>query len=300
MNDKDICEHLICPDCQARLEIRKHLKCISCSRIFPIDDRIANLLPSSLSRHDLAEEHFWATDPREGVRSHPLLVLLVRWNDILYFYEQILPQLRLQGKVLEIGSGSCWLSALAKLVFPETYVIASDVAPSAVVKGAQVSEFLNLNSKIDYFVACKVERLPFENEFFDYIIGSAILHHASPQQAIYQIFRVLKNHGIYIGIGELAIPKLLALLWSRFGLAGRRERELGVKEGNYSFNQWRKFFVEAGFKAVSFTLERDPQYKQSHWFTNLYYKVVSRLPESLVRRCLACSIGIIAKKNVES
>jgi ubiquinone/menaquinone biosynthesis C-methylase UbiE len=256
-----------------------------------------NLLPLNLSRSDIAEERFWATDPREGIRSHPLLALVVKRDNILYFYEQVLPSLRLHGKVLEIGSGSCWLSALIKLMFPELCVIASDVAPSALMKGMQVSQLLG--SKIDYFVACKVEQLPFEDEFFDYVIGSAILHHTSPQQAIREIFRVLKNRGTYIGIGELIIPKPLSLLWSRFGLAGRREKELGVKEGNYSLNQWKKFFNEAGFKEVTFDLERDPQYKQYHWFINLYYKMISRLPESLVKRFLACSVRIIAKKNIE-
>lgn len=292
----NIYEHLICPDCQAKLEMRKHLICRSCGRIFSSDDHFLNLLPTSLSQTDLAEEHFWATDAREGVKAHPLLALLVKSDLMLYFYEQILPKLRLQGKVLEIGSGSCWLSSLIKLVFPETYVIATDVAPSALLKGAQISEFLN--SRIDYFIACKVEHLPFENDFFDYVIGSAILHHTCPQEAIHQIFRVLKNHGTYIGIGELAIPRMLSLLWgSRFGLAGRREKELGVKEGNYSFNQWKRFFDETGFEKVRFSLERNPQYKHYHWFISFYYKVVSRLPELLVRRCLACSIMIIAKKE---
>lgn len=293
----NIYEHLICPDCQAKLEMRKHLICRSCGRIFlASDDHFLDLLPTSLSQADLAEEQFWAKDTREGVKAYPLLALLHKSDIILNFCEQILPKLKLQGKVLEIGSGSCWLSSLIKLVFPESYVIATDVAPSALLKGAQISEFLN--SGIDYFIACKVEQLPFENDFFDYAIGSAILHHTFPQEAIHQIFRVLKNHGAYIGIWELAIPRMLSILWgSRIGLAGRREKELGVKEGNYSLNQWKKFFVEAGFEEVRFGLDRDPRYKHYHWFINLYYNVVSRLPEPLVRRCLACNMTMIAKKR---
>jgi len=292
----NIYEHLICPDCQTKLQMHEHLICESCGRTFSRGDHFLNLLPASLSRVDLAEECFWATDSREGVKAHPLLGLLVKSDFMLYFHEQILPKLRLQGKILEIGSGSCWLSSIIKLIFPETYVITTDVAPSALIKGAQISKFLN--ARIDYFIACKVEHLPFENNFFDYIIGSSILHHTCPPEAIHQIFRVLKNHGTYIGIGELAIPRTLSLLWgSRFGLPGRREKELGVKEGNYSFNQWKKFFDEAGFDEVKCNLEKDPQYKHYHWFISFYYKVISHLPELLVRRCLASSIMIIAKKR---
>ena len=292
----NICEHLICPDCQAKLEMHEHLVCRSCGRKFLNDSHFLNLLPTTLSKSDLAEENFWATDTREGVNVHPLLALLVKSEIIFYFYEQILPKLKLQGRVLEIGSGSSWLSSIIKLAFPEIYVIASDVAPSALCKGTQVSEFLN--SRIDKFIACKIERLPFENEFFDFVIGSAVLHHTRTQEAINQIFRVLKNHGTYVGIRELAIPRMLGLLWgSRFGIAGRREKELGVKEGNYSLNQWRKFFEDAGFEEIRFSLDMDPRYKYSHWFISLYYKVVSRLPEMLVKRCLACSIAIVAKKR---
>ena len=287
-----ICEHLICPDCQGKLEMREKLICRSCGRIFSHNDHFLNLLPTNLIQADLAEEHFWMTDARQGVKAHPLISLMVSRDPILYFYEQILPKLELQGNILEIGSGSCWLSSFVKSAFPQTYIVATDVAPSALRKGTQISEFLGCS--IDKFMACKVECLPFESRFFDYVIGSAILHHSCPQEAIRQIFRVLKHNGTYIGIGELAIPRILGLLWgSRFGLAGRREKELGVKEGNYSFSQWKKFFYNAGFKEVKFILERDPQYKQ-HWFINLYYKVVSRIPEVLVRHGLASSITIIA------
>ena len=70
-----------------------------------------------------------------------------------------------------------------------------------------------------------------------------------------------------------------------------------MKEGNYIFNKSKRFFDEAGFEEVKFSLERDPQYKHYHWFISFYYKVVSHLPELLVRRCLASSIMIIAKKR---
>jgi len=293
----NIYECLICPDCQSKLELHEHLICRSCGRIFLSREGVLNLLPRNLSQYDLAEEQFWSTDSKESLEAHPLLSLMVKSNVILYFWEQILPKLKLQGKVLEIGSGLGWLSSLVKLKFPETYVIATDVATAALLKSVQVSRFLDL--EIDCFITSKVEQLPFENGFFDYVIGSAILHHTSPYKALRQIFRVLKENGTYIGIGELSIPRVLGFLWGSGFLmgSGHREKELGVKEGNYSFDQWRRFFEEAGFKDVRFSLERNPRYKQYSWFVNSYYQVVSRLPESLVERYLACSMGITAKKS---
>ncbi len=109
--------------------------------------------------------------------------------------------------------------------------------PSALDKGCQISAFMG--SSIDYFVACKVEQLPFEDNFFDYVIGSAVLHHTCPEKSVKQIFRVLKGNGRYIGFGELATPRIMGYLWGRFGMAGRREKDLGVNEGEYSFGQWK-------------------------------------------------------------
>lgn len=297
MKEINIRNHLICPDCKVKLLMQGDLVCRHCGRVFPIGHKqIIDLLPTSLSESDIAEERFWATDTREGVNAHPLLSLVHKGDVLLQFCEQVLPKLKLQGRVLEIGSGACWLSALIKLKFPEIYVVATDVSHGALLKGIQVSEFLH--SGIDQFITCKAERLPFENGFFDYVIGSAVLHHTIPETAIPEIFRVLKNRGRYIGIWELAIPRILGTLWgSRFGLAGRAEKEIGGKEGNYSLGQWKKFFKDASFKEVIFSLERDPNYKHYHWFIHLYYKVIASLPEPFVRRCLASNMTVTARKE---
>jgi len=74
-------------------------------------------------------------------------------------------------------------------------------------------------------------------------------------------------------------------------------QELGVKEGNYSLSQWKRFFRSAGFEDLKISFERDPRYKQYHWFTGFYYNLISRLPDVLVKHCLASSIRITARKK---
>jgi SAM-dependent methyltransferase len=292
----DIKEHLLCPDCGIKLKRAEHLRCTSCGRIFVVHQNFLNLLPARLSQEDKAEEHFWAADSKEGLKAHPILTLQMKRDEIAFFFERILPNLKLKGKILEIGSGACWLSSLIKIEMPEAYVVASDVSPSALCKGEAINRFMN--SRIDTFVACKIESLPFEDGFFDYVIGSAVLHHTQPQKALSQIIRVLKQGGEFVGTGETAIPRALHSLWaSRFSPAGSRERELGVKEGGYSFGQWKRFFYGAGFPYVRFTPRMYPRYKQGNRLINAFYQITSRMPQALVLNCLPCVAVIFAAKS---
>jgi SAM-dependent methyltransferase len=254
-----------------------------------------NLLPSHLSQIDLAEEHFWSTDTREGLDANPIFTFQIKKLEIDFFREKILPKLKLTGKILEIGSGACWLSSLIKIAFPKTFVVASDVSMSALIKGEKLSSLLN--SKIDVFVACKVESLPFETEFFDYVVGSAVLHHTQPRDALCQISRVLKKDGKFVGIGETVIPRAFGTIWaSRLGLAGRREKKLGVREGTYSFDRWMGFFINAGFNEVWFIPRMNPKYKRGSGLTEAYFLLASHIPDAFVLNHLPCVAVMFAIK----
>ena len=105
-------QYLICPDCSSPFTFKDQLECPICKRTFQFDDQKIILLPWNLSKNDIAEEHFWATDSIEGKDSPAWLALVLKKDSLFYFYEQVLPTLKLQGRILEIGSGSYWLSAL--------------------------------------------------------------------------------------------------------------------------------------------------------------------------------------------
>ncbi len=286
----------MCPDCQQKTEIRDRPVCGSCGRIFSPSDGVLDLLPRDLGGSDVSSENLYAGWARNSVAASPLNVLLHKADYVLYFSERILPDLRLHGKILEIGSGPCWLSALLKLKSPDAYVVATDISRSALAMGIRIDQFLR--SKIDCFAACKIERLPFEDGFFDYVVGSAVLHQTNLHEAAREIFRVLDKGGSYIGMAELAIPRGLGALWSsRFGYQGKTARKTGVTYRNYSLKSWMRHFRDAGFKEVLLETDRDPAYKHRHWSINLYYSMLRRLPEPLVRRCFAFSLDIRANKG---
>ena len=261
-------------------------------------DNILDLLPKNMSKSNIASEQMYAGRIEAGQKANSLSVLLRKADDILYFCDQILPNLSLQGKILEIGSGIGWLSSLLKLNFPETYIVTTDVSHSALQIGNQVMQLLG--SKVDLSICTKIEQLPFEDNFFDYVVGAAVLHQTEPPEvATKEIFRVLKNDGTYIGIRELAIPRLMGAIWgSSLGVVGRIQKNAGIKYGNYNLSKWKSYFENAGFSDVDLTIDKNPNYKHYRWDINLYYRFLAVLPEDFVRRFFASSLDIRAKKCV--
>src|SRR5438067_3816043 len=105
------------------------------------------------------------------------------------------------GKVLEIGSGTGFFIinlAQAGLV-NEPY--ATDISPGMVevcLRNAQNVGIHNMKAR-----AVDAEKLPFDDEFFDLVVGHAVLHHLPDVEASFrEAFRVLKPSGALVIAGE--------------------------------------------------------------------------------------------------
>ena len=292
---------LACPDCLSRLVERgsNDLDCSNCGRAFPIDDDVLILMPSNLDQHKQAEELAWQQLDHEGKDKPAWMALIHKRDEIFYFTDRIMPYLSLRGTVLEIGAGSCWASSLMKDKFPKCYMISSDISATALQKGKQVCQILGASP--DAFVACDAETLPFASESFDIVFGNAIIHHFSnPFEGLRSVNRVLKPGGTYCGGGELASGKVLGAVWSsRLGLAGKRERQLGLNEKIYDSRQWQEMFRRSGFENVHVSFENQWQYRLYHWFPPLYYKLIGGLPRIILRH-VPCGIKITATKMQKS
>jgi ubiquinone/menaquinone biosynthesis C-methylase UbiE len=234
------------------------------------------------------ENYFWLVDKKEGLRAHPSEAVALKHLNIAYFTNEILPTLRkLEGNVLEIAAGSCWLSCILKNRFPSAQFLTSDIAPNSMRKGIQVSRLFNC--RLDMYVGCMTEKLPFKDNKFDYCIGYAALHHTLGADAIREINRILRPGGFYLGWGELSAPFPLKhiLRWEHFG-------KVKVRVHNQSWYDWKKLFREAGFSTVNLSLNPNPKYARQRM--RLYYQLVSKLPGFLIKPFLPCSINVIAKK----
>ena len=94
--------------------------------------------------------------------------------------------------ILDFGCGNGWVSIdLAK---SGAQVWGIDISEESIKKARKWAENENLSNKI------KFEKMPGENikyndNFFDLVLGSAILHHTEIKLAVKEIFRVLKPGG---------------------------------------------------------------------------------------------------------
>lgn len=288
---------LICPDCR-RMVTPSSIGyfCETCTRSFEMVRGVYRFLPSNLDAFKLMED-----EARKIYPEHlfiPYMAILHKADDIKTFLETVIPHYRFEGMILEVGAGICWASSMIKERYPQCQVYASDVSPYILEKGSLVGNMIGRPP--DYLFACDVENLPFPDNYFDQIFGSAILHHLSPPiKGLQEIHRVLKPGGSYLGIGEIAVSGFFKTFYRRFMGPKRREERHEIRENTYSYSEWKHFLQKGGFKSYRIILYKDHRHRIS-LLRMLYYYFLERLPDALIKRLLASSIHIEAvKENFE-
>ena len=296
MSTDDLIKNLICPDCREKIVVSdaNRLICTCCAREFSLDCGFIQMLPTKIKTN--FEDDAWKKLPYEGMNKPAWMALLHKKDRLLYFFERILPHVDFSGKVLEIGAGTCWATALVKKKYPSDLVVATDISPYALQKGLSVAGLLE--STVDYRIVCDAESLPFSNEYFDVVLSNATIHHFSdPQKGLCEMWRVLRSTGKCYALGELAAgAPFKSLLTSRIGSAGRRASSLEIKENVYSLKEWKRFFTSCGFKNVMINFDKTWQHKLYDWFTASYYRFLSTIPNVFIGNFLPCNVDISAAK----
>ena len=199
------------------------------------------------------------------------------------------------GEGLEIGAGTCWLSAeLSKMpqvtkvhALDFSEVLLTDVAP-------EIVRLRNGNlDKIKFHVG-DFHKLPFPDSSLDFVAADAALHHTDQMDDVLtEVFRVLKPGGRLLGIHEPGIPSMLTP-FNRFLVVqhGDHEKQYGVIENIYTEREWRTSFEAVGFK-VSFM----PFFgRRGNWRA----KLVARSPLILFNGLLFWSKVIVATKPAQA
>ena len=153
--------------------------------------------------------------------------------------------LRFQGRILEIGAGACWFSAeLSKL--PEvTEIIATDFSPKL------LKELAPRVFKMRHAAEGKITRMPgdfhklqFPDNGFDFVVCSAVLHHAVDMvEVLKEVKRLLRPGHQFVAIREPVWPLV------SFKSRSSTQQKLvvaGVNEHMYTLAEYRRFFTQAG------------------------------------------------------
>lgn len=94
-----------------------------------------------------------------------------------------------KGKILDVGCGNC--RNLIPFKNSECYGI--DFSEKMLEQAKRFSKKHDFKVKLKH---ASIEKLPFKDDFFDYILGIAVLHHLkNPEPTIKEIYRVLKPNG---------------------------------------------------------------------------------------------------------
>jgi len=152
--------------------------------------------------------------------------------------------LEFRGRILEIGAGGAWLSAEISKLPRVVEIIAIDTS------AAQLKELAPKVFKVTKANAGKITRMPgdyhlldFPKNHFDFVLSSAVLHHASNiVQVLREAKRVLKPGGQLVAIREPVWP--LMKIKSRSKMLAKL-LETGVNEHFYTLSDYKEFFKQA-------------------------------------------------------
>jgi ubiquinone/menaquinone biosynthesis C-methylase UbiE len=152
--------------------------------------------------------------------------------------------LTFRGRILEIGAGGAWLSAELSKQPRVVEVIAMDASADLLKEQApKVFRLLQANTAKITRMPGDFHQLDFPNNHFDFVVCSAVLHHAANiVQVLREAKRVLKPGGQFVAIREPVWP--LVKIKSREKMLAKLVAT-GVNERFYTLADYKEFFKQA-------------------------------------------------------
>jgi ubiquinone/menaquinone biosynthesis C-methylase UbiE len=149
-----------------------------------------------------------------------------------------------RGRVLEIGAGGAWLSAEISKLPRVVEVVATDLYPRLLKEQApKVFKVARAHSLKITRMPADFHKLGFPDNHFDYVVCSAVLHHAANiVQVLREAKRVLKPGGQLVAIREPVWP--LMKVKSRAKTLEKLVKT-GVNDRFYALSDYKEFFKQA-------------------------------------------------------
>ena len=206
----------------------------------------------------------------------------------LWTFKEIIDRYHLvfEGNGLELGGGDGVHASYLKTLFPDIYLVYSDVSLNVVEKSERFERFFD--TKIDEKWIIAAEQIPTTHNTFSYIFFFASFHHIQNyEQCIFECYRVLKPGGSLYLLFEPAVPKIFIPLYKRHSA-----REV-IPERSFTRGEYVRFLQKffPVIKRYNFTGYYNRESKKAL----LYYLFISCLPNCIVN-ILPSSHVIIARK----
>jgi len=277
---ESILEIIKCPGCgnkslkltpqeTNRIEVRSgRLLCLSCAAEYKIEDGIIDFLHNAnanvLRERKAMDEDDYITDDC-GNKFKITDAVIRRFSDkFLVFPEgdgssffkkggsfqstaeasgrfySALEDLRLTGKERILEIGACFSYASYKFAQKGCRVVALDISNYLKVSSLYVEKA--------YFerLFSDMHRMPFADNSFDIVFGSAVLHHSKDLKAVFaEIRRVLRPGGRLVLINEAGRG-----VWEKIHPVYKKMQEKGFGDTAYTLWEWKKGAQAGGFKRV--------------------------------------------------
>ena len=173
-------------------------------------------------------------------------------------------------------------------------IIGIDISEISINKAKKKSEELKIN--VDYRVD-NCEKTSFDNNSFDIVYGTGILHHLQTDKCLDEIYRILKSNGNLIFIEPLGTNPIINL-YRKLTPNSRSKDEHPLV--NQDFKYIKKKFIDTKIKYYGFlTLIFFPFYRSPN--RSKLFRLLAALDQYLFKlkffQLFAWSVLVVAKKN---
>lgn len=206
-------------------------------------------------------------------------------------FRRLLPLFELSDaeRVLELGGGRGWASALLKRDHPACYVVASDVSPVPVSHLREYERLLEV--EVDDRWAFAASAMPFADEQFDVVFTFAAFHHmiigGRYEETLREVSRVLRPGGRALLLYEPGTPRYL------YGLTHWRVSQRPDQEEDVVVLPRMRQAARAAQLSISITRFPD-SIGRSSALALLYYSMLSKVPA--LAAALPCTVNVILGK----
>jgi SAM-dependent methyltransferase len=152
--------------------------------------------------------------------------------------------LRKDHHILELGCGTGYFTReLAKL---NIHITAIDISPDLIEEARKEVTY----GRVDFQIQ-NAYQMTYENDLFDAVVGSSVLHHLEIEKAVYEIYRVLKPGGQIAFTEPNMLNPQIALQKNISWL----KRRMGDSPDETAFFRWKlkKQLQMAGFEKIQVT-----------------------------------------------